>query len=127
MFQDAFGYTGMMGGFFSIFSIVFLLILGVFIFVIISNLKRWHKNNNSPRLTVEARVVTKRMSTSHHHHADNSIHTSHSNYYYTTFEFESGDRLELGVGGEQYGMLVEGDIGKLTFQGTRFISFERFR
>lgn len=27
--------------------------------------------------------------------------------------------------GREYGMLAEGDIGKLTFQGTRYLSFER--
>ena len=33
--------------------------------------------------------------------------------------------MELGVNGHEYGMLVEGDFGRLTFQGTRYISFER--
>ncbi|MBS7238901.1 MAG: DUF2500 family protein, partial [Acetatifactor sp.] len=27
--------------------------------------------------------------------------------------------------GEEYGMLAEGDCGKLSFQGTRYLSFER--
>lgn len=129
MFNDPFGGPRIVGGFFSIFYIVFFLILGLIVFAIVSNIKRWHKNNNSPRLTVEASVVTKRMSTSHHdhHNADHSVSTSYSNYYYATFQFESGDRMELGVSGEEFGMLVEGDVGKLTFQGTRYISFERFR
>ncbi|HCL03961.1 MAG TPA: hypothetical protein DHW61_16405 [Lachnoclostridium phytofermentans] len=47
--------------------------------------------------------------------------------HFVTFQFESGDRLELGVSGQQYGLLGEGDVGKLTFQGTRFLSFERVR
>ncbi len=38
---------------------------------------------------------------------------------------ESGDRIELCVSGAEYGMLVEGDTGRLTFQGTRYLSFER--
>ena len=38
---------------------------------------------------------------------------------------ESGDRVELTVSGSDYGMLVEGDIGKLSFQGTRYLGFER--
>lgn len=33
--------------------------------------------------------------------------------------------MELGVSGSEYGMLAEGDSGKLTFQGTRYLSFER--
>ena len=35
------------------------------------------------------------------------------------------DRLELCVSGGEYGLLAEGDVGELTFQGTRYLSFER--
>ena len=45
--------------------------------------------------------------------------------YYVTFQVESGDRMELSVTGSEYGMLVEGDEGKLSFQGTRYLGFER--
>ena len=38
---------------------------------------------------------------------------------------ESGDRIELKVSGKEYGMLVEQDSGILTFQGTRYLDFER--
>ena len=53
------------------------------------------------------------------------MHSSSSTYYYVTFEVESGDRLEYQVSGEEYGLLVEGDQGKLTFQGTRYKGFVR--
>ena len=49
-----------------------------------------------------------------------------STTYYVTFEVESGDRMEMNVGGQDYGMLTEGDVGKLTFQGTRYLNFERY-
>ena len=52
-------------------------------------------------------------------------HTSHSTTYYVTFQVESGDRMELHVTGQEFGLLVEGDQGKLTFQGTRYLGFER--
>ena len=55
------------------------------------------------------------------HGYDTSTFTS----YYVTFQVESGDRMELEVDGSDYGMLVEGDIGKLSFQGTRYLGFER--
>ena len=42
-----------------------------------------------------------------------------------TFEVESGDRIELELSGTEYGMLAEGDYGKLSFQGTRYLGFER--
>ena len=50
-----------------------------------------------------------------------STHTS----YYVTFQVESGDRMEFEVDGSDYGLLVQGDIGKLNFQGTRYLGFER--
>ncbi|WKL05192.1 DUF2500 domain-containing protein [Paenibacillus amylolyticus] len=45
--------------------------------------------------------------------------------YYVTFEFDNGERTELIVGGNHYGMMVENDRGMLTYQGTRFKHFER--
>ena len=45
--------------------------------------------------------------------------------YYVTFQMESGDRMEFQVSGIEYGMLAEGDTGELTFQGTRYLAFER--
>lgn len=50
--------------------------------------------------------------------------SSHTTYY-VTFEVESGDRIELVVPSHEYGFMVEGDQGKLTLQGTRYISFDR--
>ena len=52
------------------------------------------------------------------------IASSHTTYY-VTFEVESGDRIELVVPRSEYGFMVEGDQGKLTFQGTRYLSFDR--
>ena len=111
-----------------IFSLMFLLIFGVVLFGIIKGISQWNKNNNSPRLTVPATVVAKRTNVSHHHHSHGVDHMSHhttSTDYYVTFQVESGDRMELHMAGHQYGMLVEGDRGKLTFQGTRYLGFER--
>ena len=51
-----------------IFPIVFALVLGMIIFTLVQGIMTWHKNNQSPRLTVEATVVAKRMNVEHHHH-----------------------------------------------------------
>lgn len=109
------------------FFAVFGMVLIVFVVTLVRGIGEWHKNNNSPRLTVPAKVVSKRTSVSrgHHHGANGHMHTTSSTWYYATFEVESGDRMELGVSGSEYGMLAEGDSGKLTFQGTRYLSFER--
>ena len=103
-------------------AIFFVVWLAMFVGIIGRNIAEWSKNNASPRLSVDARVVTKRTSVHHHHHKN---HTSHSHSYYVTFEVESGDRMELRVDGDEYGLLVEGDQGLLTFQGTRYLGFER--
>ncbi len=67
-------------------------------------------------LTCDATVVTKRTHVWGDHSRTN---------YYATFQFESGDRLELEIPRDRFGYLVEGDTGKLSFQGTRFLGFER--
>ena len=70
-------------------------------------------------------VVAKRTNVSRHHHGTEHHHTSTSTTYYVTFEVESGDRMELHLTGSEFGLIVEGDKGLLTFQGTRFLKFER--
>ena len=116
---------GMFGLMEILMPIMFVLVFGMVIVVFAKSLMQWNKNNHSPRLTVEALVVAKRTNVSHHHNGGehHMHHTSTS--YYVTFEVASGDRMELHVGGSDYGMMVEGDFGDLTFQGTRFLSFER--
>lgn len=111
---------------FGMFYIVFFLVIGMFIFVLVKNISEWSKNNNSPRLSVDAKIVDKRSHTSHHHHNHNGhMHTSSSTSYYVTFEVQSGDRMELKVPRSEFGILVEGEEGVLSFQGTRYLGFER--
>lgn len=107
---------------------VFAIIIVSFIVAAVKGIGTWHKNNNSPRLTVNAAVVSKRQNTTVHHHHDSNtggMHNSSSTTYYATFQFDSGDRLELCVSGREYGLLAEGDVGELTFQGTRYLGFDR--
>jgi len=120
VFRTGFGIFGIM------FTIVFILIIGTFIVVAVKGIGQWNKNNHSPRLTVPATIVAKRANVSHHHHGGVNDHHHHtSTSYYVTFQVESGDRMELHVAGTEYGLLIEGDSGKLTFQGTRYLGFER--
>jgi len=116
-----------MFGFIGIFvPLFFIFVFALLIFNIVKNIKEWSHNNKQPILSVAAEIVSKRSHTSnsvsnhnnHHHH-----HTSTD--YYVTFQVESGDRMEFHVSGREYGFLAEGDIGKLTFQGTRYHKFER--
>ena len=110
------------------FSIVFFMVMATFIMTFVKGISQWNKNNNSPRLTVPAVVVAKRTNVSHHHHntgINNHQHYHTSTTYYVTFQVESGDRMELKMSGSEYGLLVEGDAGMLSFQGTRYLGFER--
>lgn len=97
-------------------GLVFLLIFGVIFMAIFSAIKEGVKNNKSPLLTVPAEVAAKRIDV----RGDHSRTT-----YYITFEVQSGDRMEFSIEGKEYGQLVEQDVGLLSFQGTRYISFER--
>lgn len=109
-----------------LFPIVFLTIFGIIIFTIIKGIKEWGSNNKQPVITVVAEVVAKRGHTSRSSSGHGSgIHSSTSTSYYATFEVESGDRIEFHVKAKEFGMLAEGDIGKLTFQGSRYHGFER--
>ena len=109
------------------FTLVFILVFGMIIFTAVKAIGQWNKNNHSPRLTVPATVVAKRTNVTHHHHGGTNVPSHHhtSTSYFVTFQAESGDRMELHIAGREYGLLVEGDRGKLTFQGTRYLSFER--
>ena len=105
------------------FPIIFVMVFGMIIFQFATGIGTWHKNNQSPRLSVNATIVAKRESITHHSHANagdlsgtHGYHSTSSTSYYVTFQVESGDRMELPVSGREYGMLAEGDIGKLTFQ-----------
>ena len=106
--------------FFDVFPIFFLVIFcfvfGFIFFTLIQIIRREQHNNTAPRLTVDVTVVTKRTQV-----RGDRAHTR----YFATFQVVSGDRLELEIPYDRIGYLVEGDRGKLTFQGTRFLSFER--
>jgi hypothetical protein len=106
----------------------FILVFGLFVFMAFKGVKTWNHNNAQPVLTVWAKIVAKRTNVSSSIHNDNDMqHHSSSTTYYVTFEVESGDRMEFAVMGSEFGILVEGDEGKLTFQGTRYKGFVRNR
>ncbi len=102
-----------------IFAIIFIIIL----VTIIGEIRQWISDNNSPRLQVNARVISKRTKITSR--SSNNINTNTITIYYVTFELESGDRAEFKVKGHEFGMLVEGDQGELTCQGSRYLGFKR--
>ena len=115
------------GGFEILFSLAFFAVLAVILVTAVRGLLQWNQNNHSPRLTVPAVVAAKRTATTHsHHNTGGAAHVTSSTTYYATFQVESGDRMELRLSGAEYGMLAEGDRGRLTFQSKSVCVFELF-
>lgn len=109
--------------------VMFVLVFGIIIATMVRGVGEWNKNNHSPKLSVPAKVVSRRTAVSrhhHHHHQGNGMHHTYTTTsYYATFQVESGDRIEFLVSGSEYGMLAEGDSGELTFQESRYLKFQR--
>ena len=104
------------------FTIVPVFVIGMFIFVFAKFFRQWNSDNKSPVLNVQATVVDKYTSNSH---SSGNHHTT--THFYIVFEVQSGDRLDFSVDRIQYSQHIEGDVGELIFQGTRFIDFQRAR
>lgn len=104
---------------------IIVAVLGIIGYAIVRSVKQRQDNKRSPRLTVPAVVVAKRTSGSDYSQPNGGSVAYTSTSYYVTFQVESGARIELYVMGQDYGMLAEGDTGRLTFQGTQYLGFDR--
>ena len=116
MFMEFVAEFGMLG---IVFAIIFLCVCMLFVAILAKLVSYGRKNRHAPKLTVFATVVDKSL------HYYRSINSMDSTECYVTFEVESGDRLVLDLTEHEFGLLVEGDHGLLTFQGNRFCDFER--
>ena len=106
--------------------LMFVLVFGLMIVTLVRGIGEWNKNNHSPKLTVPVTVAAKRSDVHRYPVSTGKAQTMHtSTSYYATFQVESGDRMEFEISDMEYGMLAEGDRGRLTFQGTRYLSFRR--
>lgn len=101
-------------------GLIFIAVFGFFAYLIIGGITQWVRNNNSPVETYEAVVVAKRT-----HVSGGGNNSSASTSYHVTFELRDGSRMELKVRYNEYGNIAEGDVGRLTRQGTRFLGFVR--
>ncbi|WP_336587149.1 DUF2500 domain-containing protein [Bacillus spongiae] len=103
-------------------GIIFVIVFGSIIFSVFKGVAQWRKNEQSPKLSVPAIVKSKRENVSRR--SSEHRHGTYTNYF-VTFEFESEDRSEFQISGKEYGLLSENDNGMLTFQGSRYLGFER--
>lgn len=105
--------------------IVFTIVFGIIIFTVVRNVLEWSSNNKKPVEKEKAKVMTKRENVRRSSGGRRQMSSRTSTTYYVTFELENSDRKEFRVKGNEYGTLAEGDVGYLTFQGTRYHEFER--
>jgi hypothetical protein len=110
-----------MDAIFALVPLIFGFVIILMVIMISKNVIEWHRNNQQPVLSQEARVVTKRTMV----RGDGSHSGGARTFYYCTFELRNDRRLECRVSGNEYGLLAEGDEGTLTFQGTRYHGFQR--
>ena len=109
-------------------ALIFIIFAGIFIFAfvmvfkgIFNSIAEKKYNDSQPILTKDVKVTGKRTEVS-----GGRGNSSASTSYYATFEFvEDKKRLELEIEDEVYGLMAEGDSGKLKYQGRRFLNFER--
>lgn len=110
---------------FVFFLVLFVLVAGfigvVIVGAIVSGVRTWKRNSAAPLERTEALVVTKRT-----HVSGGGGESSASTWYYVTFErLNSRAREEFRVDAATYGVLAEGDLGLLAWQGSWFKGFER--
>ncbi|USB34041.1 DUF2500 domain-containing protein [Paenibacillus sp. YPG26] len=97
-----------------------VVMIGTFAYAIIKGLMVWSANNSKSMLTKQAVVVSKRTEV-----WEGVGNTAPSTNYYITFELENGARMEFQMAAREFGLLVEKDEGEITYQGGRFMNFNR--
>ena len=110
----------------------FVCFFGVIGYTVVNGVVQWNRNNHSSLKNVSATVIAKRAQVSSHRYANANDFTGAHGYstnsftdYYITFQTESGERIEFSVEDSEYGLLIEGDEGVLSYQGTRYLGFKR--
>jgi len=119
-FDSGFGSPGIMFSIVPIFiGIIFVIVIGT----ILLRLLNFTKQKTKSKESVGASIISKRQHV--WSRSNNSSMGGSSTTYYATFELECGNRVEYMVPSNQIGVLVEGDVGTLTHQGTLFVGFSR--
>lgn len=141
---DGWGFAGMFGMmgvgmsiFIVLFFIVFVAIIGMFIWRVVGVGRARAQAAAAPEVQAQARVVDKRVETLSPGTAGPAElgssyvvqvpmgDSSAWQLYKVTFEQPGGARFELAVPADQYGLIVEGDAGTVTMKGSNLLSFNR--
>lgn len=109
----------------TLFSVFPILIFIAFFIILIKTIIDSKNNSKLPRLTVEAIVISKKEDYDPPSTDANGFSTHGSYTYYATFQVESGDHIRFRVTKDVYDSLFDGDTGRLSIQGSRFLGFEQ--
>ena len=90
--------------------VIFLIIIVIICMVDANTIICWFKNNRAPVHSMGASVLTKEIN---------------ENKYYVCFGLEDGQMKRFSIDYFAYISLKEGEKGILTYQGTRFIRYDR--
>lgn len=109
---------------------VFLMVAIIFIIIIFTVIRQRYKNHRSPKIVANSTIIKKRKQRVNHSSSGVAgPHVFPGAEYWVTFQLEGGESLELWLkeNETEYNRLNEGDYGKLTFQGTRYLGFEKIK
>lgn len=108
------------------FIIMFSVVIG---FIAVVVVRQWIKDKHSPRVvtlaTITDKPIEKRRIRRPRTSSAPGMKTHIMYIYYVIFDLEGGDHLKLQVSKAKYDKLKKGTTGKLTFQGKKYISFEK--
>ncbi len=140
--MDPFGAFGAFG---VVFAVVFVLISAFIVFVIVMMVIQFVRmgrqraaNAAAPEVQAQAKVIGKRMENmgqsmsggmlplpSRHtvvvRMGDDTVYQRNL----VSFEQPGGERFEIEVPADQFGLIAEGDTGTVTMKGTEFVAFAR--
>lgn len=106
--------------------IAFAITMAIAIAMIVVGIIRLKRKIHFPKYTVNATVVSKRAKARRHgKKTDTGTQIVTDTFCYVTFKESDMNILELKVSVNEYMALNKGESGKLTFQGAKFLGFEK--
>ena len=99
--------------------VVFVAVFGLIIGAVVKQARLATRNNAAPEVSAVAAVVDKHIDSSG---GGDSVIVEH---HLVSFEQPGGERFELEVPANEYGLLVVGDRGSVTMKGTQYRGFAR--
>lgn len=107
------------------FIVMFTIVIGLIAVIVVH---QWIKDKRSPRVVTMATIADKQILERRIRNQRTDApgwETEIMYIHYIIFDLEGGEHLKLQVSKIKYDKLKKGTSGKLTFQGKRYINFEK--